>query len=102
MQAGDVTLPIRVLHLPMAFNERWTHGAIQKYMRSVRSEGPYLPSNVDFVAANNGLTGQCWQVQHASMHTHTYCNKSAVLVAALLLLATYQVCLSLEICANNY
>ena len=41
----------------MAFNERWTHGAIQKYMRSVRSEGPYLPSNVEFVAANNGLTG---------------------------------------------
>ena len=58
MQAGDVTLPIRVLHLPMAFNDRWTYGAIQKYMRSVRSEGPYLPSNVDFVAANNGLTGQ--------------------------------------------
>ena len=57
LQAGDVTLPIRVLHLPMAFNERWTHGAIQKYMRSVRSEAPYLPSNVDFVAANNGLTG---------------------------------------------
>ena len=58
VQAGDVTLPVRVLHLPMAFNERWTHGAIQKYMRSVHSEGPYLPSNVDFVAANNGLTGQ--------------------------------------------
>lgn len=53
-----MTLPVRVLHLPMAFNERWTHGAIQKYMRSVRSEGPYLPSNVDFVAANNGLTGE--------------------------------------------
>ena len=57
VQAGDVTLPVRILHLPMAFNEKWTHGAIQKYMRSVRSEGPYLPSNVDFVAANNGLTG---------------------------------------------
>lgn len=57
VQAGNVTLPSRVLHLPMAFNERWTHGAIQKYMRSVRSEGPYLPSNVEFVAANNGLTG---------------------------------------------
>ena len=70
MQAGDVTLPIRVLHLPIAFNDRWTHGAIQKYMRSVRSEGPYLPSNVDFVAANNGLTGQCWQIWRASMHMH--------------------------------
>ena len=74
MQAGDVTLPIRVLHLPMAFNERWTHGAIQKYMRSVRSEGPYLPSNVEFVAANNGLTGQCWQVWCA---THTHCPLSS-------------------------
>ena len=42
----------------MAFNERWSNGAIQKYMRSVRAEGPYLPSNVDFVAANNGLTGK--------------------------------------------
>ncbi len=77
MQAGDVTLPIRVLHLPMAFNERWTHGAIQKYMRSVRSEGPYLPSNVDFVAANNGLTGQCshsmmCQYAHARTHACTH------------------------------
>ena len=53
----------------MAFNERWTHGAIQKYMRSVRSEGPYLPSNVDFVAANNGLTGQ---QSHTCMHVHTW------------------------------
>ena len=55
MQATEVTLRSRVLRLPLAFQERWTHGAIQKYMRSVRPEGPYLPSNVDFVAANNGL-----------------------------------------------
>ena len=39
----------------MAFNEAKTNAAIQKYMRSIRSEGPYLPSNVDFVAANNGI-----------------------------------------------
>ena len=39
----------------MAFNEAKTNAAIQKYMRSVRSEAPYLPSNVDFVAANNGI-----------------------------------------------
>ena len=49
-------MPVRVLHLPMAFNDARTNAAIQKYMRSSRSEGPYLPSNVDFVAANNGLT----------------------------------------------
>ena len=57
MQAVDQVLDSRVLHLPVAFNERWTREAIQKYMRSVRGDAPYLPSNVDFAAANNGLTG---------------------------------------------
>ncbi len=52
--ADGVKLPYRVLHLPLAFNERWTHDAISRYMRSVRSEAPYLPSNVEFIAANNG------------------------------------------------
>lgn len=52
--ADGVKLPYRVLHLPLAFNERWTHDAISRYMRSVRSEAPYLPSNVKFIAANNG------------------------------------------------
>ena len=58
LQASDVILPIRVLHLPMAFEERCVRGAIQRYMKSVRPEAPYLPSNVDFVAANNGLKGE--------------------------------------------
>ncbi len=53
-QAKDQILPTRIIHLPMAFNEKWTHEAIQKYMRSSRREAPYLPSNVDFVAKNNG------------------------------------------------
>ena len=50
-----MVLNVRILHLPMAFNESRTHAAVQKYMRSSRSEAPYLPSNVDFVAANNGI-----------------------------------------------
>lgn len=31
----------------------WVH----RYMKSSRDDAPYLPSNVDFVAANNGLSG---------------------------------------------
>lgn len=50
-----MTLSVRTLHLPLAFNDSQTQAAIQKYKRSVRPEAPYLPSNVDFVAANNGL-----------------------------------------------
>ena len=55
MQAPSMVLQSRIVHLPLAFNEQWTHAAIQKYSKSVRAEAPYLPSNVDFVAANNGL-----------------------------------------------
>lgn len=55
--AGEVRLPTRIIHLPLAFNERWTHEAIAKYTRSVRAEAPYLPSNVEFIAKNNGLKG---------------------------------------------
>ena len=61
-----MVLSSRVLRLPLAFQEQWTHAAIQKYMRSVRPEGPYLPSNVDFVAANNGLSS-AQQVLQAQM-----------------------------------
>ena len=53
-----MVLPSRVLHLPMAFDERWTHEALDKYMRSARSEAPYLPSNVQYIANNNGLPGK--------------------------------------------
>jgi urea carboxylase len=27
-------------------------------MKSIRDDAPYVPSNVDFVAANNGLSGR--------------------------------------------
>jgi urea carboxylase len=55
--ATQAKLPSRVIHLPMAFDDRWTHEAIARYARSARAEAPYLPSNVKFVAANNGLEG---------------------------------------------
>lgn len=56
-QAEEQVLKARVLHLPLAFDDKWTQGAINKYMKSVRGEAPYLPSNIDFIAANNGLEG---------------------------------------------
>ena len=53
-QAGDQVLESRILHLPMAFDDKWTRDCISTYMRSARQEAPYLPSNIDFVAKNNG------------------------------------------------
>ncbi|KAG2494459.1 hypothetical protein HYH03_007511 [Edaphochlamys debaryana] len=52
-----MVLPSRVVQLPMAFDERWTHEAIAKYMKSVRPSAPYLPDNIAYIAENNGLEG---------------------------------------------
>lgn len=48
-------LPSRIIHLPIAFDDSATNQAIQKYIKSVRPQAPYLPSNIDFIAKNNGV-----------------------------------------------
>ncbi len=52
---GKAEVPSRIIHLPIAYRERWTKEAIDKYMNSVRAEAPYLPDNLEFVARCNGL-----------------------------------------------
>ena len=51
----EVEVTSRVIHLPIAFHDRWTRESIAKYIQSVRAEAPYLPDNVQFVARCNGL-----------------------------------------------
>ena len=46
----------RVFNLPLAFKDRWTRAAIDKYMSTVRGEAPYLPDNIEFIARSNGLS----------------------------------------------
>jgi urea carboxylase len=45
----------RVVHLPMAFEDSATLGAVAKYRQSVRDTAPWLPNNVDFIQRLNGL-----------------------------------------------
>ena len=57
-QLGDVAslkVPSRIVHLPMAFEDSATLGAVQRYRETVRSEAPWLPNNVDFIQRANGL-----------------------------------------------
>eukprot|EP01127_Copromyxa_protea_P020576 TRINITY_DN6903_c0_g1_i1.p1 TRINITY_DN6903_c0_g1~~TRINITY_DN6903_c0_g1_i1.p1 ORF type:complete len:1423 (-),score=250.29 TRINITY_DN6903_c0_g1_i1:44-4171(-) len=53
----DIKLPSRVFELPIAFHDKWSRDATERYMNSIRSEAIYLPDNVDFVAKSNGLNG---------------------------------------------
>ncbi|MEO4047771.1 urea carboxylase [Pseudomonas sp. CAU 1711] len=58
---GDVAslkVPTRIVHLPMAFEDSATLGAVTRYRETVRSEAPWLPNNVDFLQRINGLNSR--------------------------------------------
>ena len=51
----SMTIPTRIIHLPMAFEDSATLDAVARYRQSVRDEAPWLPNNVEFMRRINGL-----------------------------------------------
>lgn len=49
------SVPSRVINLPMAFEDKKTLDAVKRYQETIRSEAPWLPNNVDFIANVNGI-----------------------------------------------
>jgi len=54
----------RIVNLPIACRESGVKEALERYMNSVRKEGPYLPDNVEFIARCNGLSGPDQVIQY--------------------------------------
>jgi urea carboxylase len=52
---ADVVLPSRVVHLPLSWNDPAVLKAVDIYMRSVRPDAPWTPSNLEFIRRVNGL-----------------------------------------------
>ncbi len=50
-----MSVPSRIVHLPLSWDDVATREAIQKYMQSVRADAPWCPSNIEFVRRINGL-----------------------------------------------
>lgn len=48
-------VPSRVIKLPMAFEDKKTLDAVKRYQETIRSDAPWLPNNVDFIASINGI-----------------------------------------------
>lgn len=48
-------VPSRLIRLPMAFEDKKTLDAVKRYQETIRSEAPWLPNNVDFIASINGI-----------------------------------------------
>ncbi|KAI0925356.1 hypothetical protein AcV7_005625 [Taiwanofungus camphoratus] len=53
----DAVFPGRKIIFPIVLDDRWNREALQRYMRSIRDEAVYLPSNIEYLARNNGLDG---------------------------------------------
>jgi urea carboxylase len=53
--AEDVTLPSRIVHLPLSWNDTSVQLAMRKYQELVRPDAPWCPSNIEFIRRINGL-----------------------------------------------
>ena len=51
----DIEVPARVVHLPLSWDDESTRIAIDKYMKTVRPDAPWCPSNIEFIRRINGL-----------------------------------------------
>jgi len=51
----DIEVPARVVYLPLSWDDESTRVAIDKYMRTVRPDAPWCPSNIEFIRRINGL-----------------------------------------------
>lgn len=56
--AGGLKIPSRIVHLPLSWDDPATQLAIEKYMKSVRPDAPWCPSNIEFIRRINGLISE--------------------------------------------
>ncbi|KDR71879.1 hypothetical protein GALMADRAFT_74481 [Galerina marginata CBS 339.88] len=53
---NEMTFPGRKITFPIVLDDRWNREALQRYMSTTRDKAVYLPSNVEYLANNNGLS----------------------------------------------
>ncbi|MES2822829.1 MAG: urea carboxylase [Pseudomonadota bacterium] len=54
-QLAQLSVPSRIVHLPLSWDDEACQQAIQKYIQSVRSNAPWCPSNLEFIRRINGM-----------------------------------------------
>jgi urea carboxylase len=66
----DVTVPSRIVHMPLSWNDPATQLAQAKYMQSVRPDAPWCPDNIEFIRRINGLDSV--EEVHRIVHEASY------------------------------
>jgi len=54
-QLETLSVPSRVLHLPLSWDDGACQEAVDRYLQSVRPDAPWCPSNPEFIRRINGL-----------------------------------------------
>jgi urea carboxylase len=54
----EVSVPTRIVRLPLSWDDPATRLAIEKYTQSVRPDAPWCPSNIEFIRRINGLDSE--------------------------------------------
>ena len=53
--ADAVSVPSRIVHLPLSWNDPQAELAMRRYQETVRPNAPWCPSNIEFIRRINGL-----------------------------------------------
>jgi urea carboxylase len=66
----DLTVPSRIVHLPLSWDDPQAKLAQQKYMQAVRPDAPWCPSNIEFIRRINGLssTDEVYRIVHEASY----------------------------------
>lgn len=51
----NITVPSRIVHMPLSWDDPQAKAAQLKYMQAVRPDAPWCPSNIEFIRRINGL-----------------------------------------------
>ena len=54
-ELDDFTIPSRIVHLPLSWDDPAIHQTIERYMDVVRDDAPWCPDNIEFIRRVNGL-----------------------------------------------
>ncbi|WP_339617879.1 urea carboxylase [uncultured Gilvimarinus sp.] len=54
-QIANLSVPSRIVHIPLSWDDEACQLAIEKYQQSVRPGAPWCPSNLEFIRRINGL-----------------------------------------------
>ena len=54
-QVNELSVPSRIVHLPLSWNDEACQLAVEKYEQTVRKGAPWCPDNLEFIRRINGL-----------------------------------------------